>query len=98
MRRRNLVRADEQPRKMATGPTIEGVQALEALERAVELADYDGASASEQAQARKQGTLLGLGFATYIEPAPGPPDFFAAAGIAPAATSARSHGSSPTGT
>jgi len=80
VRRRNLVRMDEQPRKMATGPTLEGVMALETLERASELIDQDSFR-REQADARAQGKLLGLGFATYIEPAPGPPDFMSSVGM-----------------
>jgi carbon-monoxide dehydrogenase large subunit len=80
IRRRNLVRLDEQPRKMATGPTLEGVLALETLERAAETVDVE-AFRREQTQARAQGRLLGLGFATYIEPAPGPPDFMASVGM-----------------
>jgi carbon-monoxide dehydrogenase large subunit len=80
VRRRNLLTLDEQPRKMMTGPTIEGVAALPTLERAVELIDYDGFR-EEQRRAREQGRLLGVGFSTYIEPAPGPPDFWAAIGF-----------------
>jgi carbon-monoxide dehydrogenase large subunit len=80
VRRRNIVRPDEQPRKMATGPTLEGVLSLETLERAVELIDHDGFR-REQLEAREQGRLLGLGFATYIEPAPGPPDFMSSTGM-----------------
>jgi carbon-monoxide dehydrogenase large subunit len=80
VRRRNLVRMDEQPRKMATGPTLEGVMALATLERAAELIDQD-AFRREQTDARAQGKLLGLGFATYIEPAPGPPDFMESVGM-----------------
>ncbi|HVC84066.1 MAG TPA: xanthine dehydrogenase family protein molybdopterin-binding subunit [Solirubrobacteraceae bacterium] len=79
VRRRNLLRADEQPRKMITGPTIDGVSSLETLERAVELAGYEGFR-EEQRRARERGALLGVGFSTYIEPAPGPIDFFASAG------------------
>ncbi|HZL54573.1 MAG TPA: molybdopterin cofactor-binding domain-containing protein, partial [Solirubrobacteraceae bacterium] len=80
IRRRNLVRIDEQPRKMATGPTLEGVLALETLERAAATIDLE-AFRREQTEARAQGRLLGLGFATYIEPAPGPPDFMASVGM-----------------
>jgi carbon-monoxide dehydrogenase large subunit len=80
VRRRNLVRIDEQPRKMATGPTLEGVLALDTLERAAEIIDH-AAFRSEQQAARAEGRLLGLGFATYIEPAPGPPDFMASVGM-----------------
>jgi carbon-monoxide dehydrogenase large subunit len=80
LRRRNLIRLDEQPRKMVTGPTLEGVLALQTLERAAEVAGHDGFE-RERVAARERGRLLGLGFATYIEPAPGPPDFMAAVGM-----------------
>jgi len=80
VRRRNLLTLDEQPCKMMSGPTIEGVAMLDTLERAAELVDYDGFR-EEQRRAREQGRLLGIGFSTYIEPAPGPPDFWAAIGF-----------------
>jgi carbon-monoxide dehydrogenase large subunit len=80
VRRRNLLTLDEQPCKMMSGPTIEGVAMLGTLERAAELVDYDGFR-EEQRRAREQGRLLGVGFSTYIEPAPGPPDFWAAIGF-----------------
>jgi carbon-monoxide dehydrogenase large subunit len=80
VRRRNLLTLDEQPCKMMSGPTIEGVAMLGTLERAAELIDYDGFR-EEQRRAREQGRLLGVGFSTYIEPAPGPPDFWAAIGF-----------------
>ena len=79
VRRRNILHLDEQPRKMVTGPTVEGALALEALERAGELAGLEEFR-REQAEARAQGRLIGLGFATYIEPAPGPPDLWDAVG------------------
>ncbi len=75
VRRRNLITAGEQPTTMITGPTLEDVTSLETLERAVELLDYE-AFREEQRLAREQGRLLGIGFSTYIEAAPGPPDFF----------------------
>jgi aerobic carbon-monoxide dehydrogenase large subunit len=80
VRRRNLLTLDEQPCKMMSGPTIEGVAMLGTLERAAELVDYDGFR-EQQRRAREQGRLLGIGFSTYIEPAPGPPDFWAAIGF-----------------
>jgi aerobic carbon-monoxide dehydrogenase large subunit len=80
VRRRNLVRPDEQPRKMATGATLDGVMSLATLERAVVLADYEGFRA-EQGRALERGSRLGIGFSTYVEPAPGPIDFMAAAGL-----------------
>lgn len=75
VRRGNLVTAEEQPGKMVTGPTLDGVTSIETLDRAVELLDY-GAFRAEQRVAREQGRLLGIGFSTYIEQAPGPSDFF----------------------
>jgi carbon-monoxide dehydrogenase large subunit len=80
VRRRNLLTLDEQPCKMMSGPTIEGVAMLGTLERAAELVDYDGFREAQR-RAREQGRLLGIGFSTYIEPAPGPPDFWAAIGF-----------------
>jgi carbon-monoxide dehydrogenase large subunit len=72
VRRRNL-HADL-PAKTTTGATLEGITARETLERAVELIDVD-AFRAEQAAARAEGRHLGLGLATFVEIAPGPPDF-----------------------
>jgi carbon-monoxide dehydrogenase large subunit len=80
VRRRNLITADEQPAKMITGPTLEDVTSRETLERTAQLLDYD-AFREEQRQAREEGRLLGIGFSTYIEAAPGPPDFFDGVGF-----------------
>jgi carbon-monoxide dehydrogenase large subunit len=80
IRRRNLVRPDEQPRKMLTGPTLEGVTSLASVERAAELIGL-AALREEQRRARDEGRLLGVGFSTYIEPAPGPPDYWASIGF-----------------
>jgi aerobic carbon-monoxide dehydrogenase large subunit len=74
VRRRNLVPLSEQPRRAVTGVTLEGVTALDCLERAVDLVGYEQLR-EEQRLARAQGRLLGIGVATYIEPAPGPPDY-----------------------
>ncbi|MDE0235745.1 MAG: xanthine dehydrogenase family protein molybdopterin-binding subunit [bacterium] len=79
IRRRNLIDQD-QPTKMITGPTVSGITARQTLDRAVEVMDLDG-FAAEQAAARGDGRLLGLGFATFIEIAPGPPDFAQSAGF-----------------
>jgi carbon-monoxide dehydrogenase large subunit len=80
VRRRNLLSLDEQPRKMMTGPTVEGVDGIGVLERAVEVIDYP-AFRDQQHRARDEGRLLGIGFSTYIEPAPGPPDYWASIGF-----------------
>lgn len=80
IRRRNMVSLEEQPRQMATGPTLEGAATLETLERAVELVEYDQLR-SWQEQVRAQGRLVGIGVACFIEPAPGPPDIAPALGL-----------------
>jgi carbon-monoxide dehydrogenase large subunit len=80
VRRRNLITAGDQPTKLITGPTLEGITTLETLDRAVELLDYERLR-EEQRQAREQGRLVGVGFSTYIEAAPGPPDFFESLGF-----------------
>jgi carbon-monoxide dehydrogenase large subunit len=74
VRRRNLYGRDDLPARMTTGPTLANVTARETLERALELLDIDKFRA-EQAEARERGRYIGLGFATFIENAPGPPDF-----------------------
>lgn len=79
IRRRNLIDED-QPTKMITGPTVSGITARQTLDRAIELMDLASFSA-QQAAARAEGRLLGLGFATFIEIAPGPPDFAQSAGF-----------------
>lgn len=80
VRRRNLVPMSEQPFSMCCGSTLEGASTLESMERAAKVAGYD-ALRMQQAQAREQGRLLGIGIACFIEPAPGPPDFAAAVGF-----------------
>ncbi len=79
IRRRNLIDED-QPTKMITGPTVSGITARQTLDRATEMMDLED-FAAEQAAARAEGRLLGLGFATFIEIAPGPPDFAQSAGF-----------------
>jgi carbon-monoxide dehydrogenase large subunit len=80
LRRRNLVGPADQPTRMLTGPSLDRVTALETFERAVELADLPGFRA-EQARALAEGRHLGVGFSTYIEPAPGPADFSPSVGF-----------------
>src|SRR5262249_11694406 len=69
IRRRNMVTAEEQPRPMVTGPTLERMSARQTLDRAVELMDYS-AFRTAQAEARRQGRYKGVGIATFIEAAP----------------------------
>jgi carbon-monoxide dehydrogenase large subunit len=75
IRLRNIIGTDELPRKMITGPTLDvRMSARTTLERALEIADLDRWPARQEA-ARAEGRCIGLGFATFIEAAPGPPDF-----------------------
>jgi carbon-monoxide dehydrogenase large subunit len=74
VRRRNLHAAPELPARTTTGVSLEGITARETLDRACELLDLD-ALRKEQAEARADGRHLGIGLATFVEIAPGPPDF-----------------------
>ena len=74
IRLRNIVPLAEQPTRMASGATLEGATPRETLERLLEIVDVE-AFRHEQRAARERGVLLGLGLATLVEPAPGPPDF-----------------------
>src|SRR4051794_6403504 len=75
IRLRNIIGPDELPRKMLTGPTLDiRMSARTTLERALDVADLASWPAQQEA-ARAEGRCVGLGFATFIEAAPGPPDF-----------------------
>lgn len=80
VRRRNIVAPHEQPFRMATGPTHVHMTALETVDVAATRIGHD-AFRIEQAAARLEGRHLGIGFATYVEPAPGPADYRDALGI-----------------
>jgi carbon-monoxide dehydrogenase large subunit len=51
--------------------TVRGISSRLSLDQALEYIDYEGFR-KEQAAARAQGRYLGVGFATFIEAAPGP--------------------------
>lgn len=75
VRLRNIVGPDLLPTTMVTGPTLDvRMSARATLEKALEIADFEH-WAEQQAAARAQGRRLGLGIATYIEAAPGPPGY-----------------------
>jgi carbon-monoxide dehydrogenase large subunit len=59
--------------RLVTGPSLAGISSLESLDRALELVDYP-AFRREQVAARERGRHLGIGFAIFLEPAPGPPE------------------------
>lgn len=74
IRRRNLVTGAPDDR-LVTGLSLAGVSSRASLDRALERVDYDAVRA-EQAQLRAGDPdtriALGIGFATFIEAAPGP--------------------------
>src|SRR3984893_15663089 len=76
VRLRNMIGPDELPAKMVTGPPLDvRMSARVPLEKALEVAAFAGWEAQKEAAGAK-GWCVGLGFATYIEAAPGPPGFF----------------------
>jgi carbon-monoxide dehydrogenase large subunit len=70
LRRRNLLASSDLPFASPGGFTFTDITPLETLERAVDLMDVD-AFRIEQAEARAQGRLLGLGCCAYVEPTGG---------------------------
>lgn len=81
IRRRNALRAEDQPTHLVTGPTLEGVTADVTLETVVQASGYESFRAL-QAAARAEGRCVGIGIATYMEPAPGPADYGPTIGFA----------------
>jgi carbon-monoxide dehydrogenase large subunit len=67
LRRRNMITAADQPFAMHSGFVIDRTTSLETMEQVVRHFDMP-AFRREQAEARKQGRYLGLGFAVYVEP------------------------------
>ncbi|MFV8819218.1 xanthine dehydrogenase family protein molybdopterin-binding subunit [Haliea sp. E17] len=67
LRRRNLVRLEDQPLTTCMGIPLEDVTPAECLDKLLDYFDVDDFR-REQAQAREQGRYLGLGITAYIEP------------------------------
>jgi aerobic carbon-monoxide dehydrogenase large subunit len=67
LRRRNVVRDDDLPFTTAMGMMYDHVSIAGSLEQAVEMIGYDELRA-EQARARQEGRLLGVGLGLYVEP------------------------------
>ena len=80
VRRRNYLPDDAFPCTMLTGASLEFMSINQTLDRAVELSDY-AAFRDRQARARNDGRYVGIGFCTYLEPGPGPPDYGQALGF-----------------
>ena len=75
LRLKNMYCPEELPTPMITGPTLDTrMSARRTLERAIAEADLERFE-SDRSAARADGRCLGVGFATYHEGAPGPPDF-----------------------
>jgi carbon-monoxide dehydrogenase large subunit len=66
-RRINVISDDDLPYKTAAGLMYDGVSISASLEQAADMVDYETFRA-EQAAARDEGRLLGLGFGLYVEP------------------------------
>jgi carbon-monoxide dehydrogenase large subunit len=66
IRRRNLVRSEEFPYRIASGIIWDKTGFVECLDAAAEAAAYEQLR-KDQAEAREQGRLFGIGIATYAE-------------------------------
>ncbi|TMC42082.1 MAG: xanthine dehydrogenase family protein molybdopterin-binding subunit, partial [Chloroflexi bacterium] len=66
VRRKNFVRAEDQPFTTLLGMTYDSGDYTITLDKALEMVDYKGLR-REQAEKRKQGKYIGIGLSTYIE-------------------------------
>ncbi|HEX9547550.1 MAG TPA: molybdopterin cofactor-binding domain-containing protein, partial [Acidimicrobiales bacterium] len=66
VRRKNFVRAQDQPFTTLLGLTYDSGDYTITLDKALEMVDYK-ALRREQAEKRKQGKYIGIGLSTYIE-------------------------------
>jgi carbon-monoxide dehydrogenase large subunit len=80
LRFRNLLADDELPCPNVTGVELLNISQREGLQQLVELVDYAGFRAMQQA-ARQDGRYLGIGIANFIEPAPFMPSLIRAMGF-----------------
>jgi carbon-monoxide dehydrogenase large subunit len=67
LRRKNLLSASDLPFTTPSGNVMKEITPLESLDQALERLDYS-AFRAEQAAARQEGRLLGLGIGVYVEP------------------------------
>jgi carbon-monoxide dehydrogenase large subunit len=68
IRRRNFIPSDRFPFRTATGQVYDSGDYAQGLERALAAADYAGLRRA-QTERRRQGDIVGIGLASYIEPA-----------------------------
>src|SRR5438309_9597599 len=66
VRRKNFVRAEDQPFTTLLGLTYDSGDYTITLDKALAMVDYK-ALRREQAEKRKQGKYMGIGLCTYIE-------------------------------
>jgi carbon-monoxide dehydrogenase large subunit len=66
IRRKNFISKDAFPYQVCTGLTYDSGNYHDALEKALKILDYEKFR-KEQARAREEGRLLGVGFSTYVE-------------------------------
>ena len=66
VRRKNFVRAEDQPFTTLLGLTYDSGDYTITLDKALEMVDYKSLR-REQAEKRKQGKYIGIGLSTYIE-------------------------------
>ncbi len=66
LRLRNMIRKEEHPYQIVTGVEIESGSHREALQKALDMLDYQ-AFRAEQQQARQHGRYLGVGLGCYVE-------------------------------
>jgi carbon-monoxide dehydrogenase large subunit len=83
LRRKNLVRPEAMPYRNAVGMTYDSGAYEANMDRAMEIAGWDGFDARREA-ARSRGRLLGRGVATYVESSIGSPRERAEVAVMPA--------------
>ncbi len=66
IRRRNLIPDDAYPWQLAAGPVLDELSMQAALERLVQLCDYENLR-RDQAEQRRHGVYRGIGIANFVE-------------------------------
>ena len=66
VRRQNMIRPEEFPYTIVTGETLDSGSSTAALDQALAAVNYDGFR-GRQTEARRQGRLLGIGIASFVE-------------------------------
>lgn len=79
LRRRNLMADDSYPRNSTSGMKLDDLSHQKALEKLVEIMDYDGLRADQETQ-RKAGVYRGIGFVSMVEVTNPSPMFYGIGG------------------